>query len=60
MGDAHPVPTPSEPGTRLLKSMCPAVLNAGETRLYQQMIGCLMYSAVLTCPDISFAVNQCT
>eukprot|EP00961_Rhodomonas_salina_P256363 3464566-Rhodomonas_salina.1 len=23
MGDAHPCPTPSEPGTRLLKLMCP-------------------------------------
>eukprot|EP00961_Rhodomonas_salina_P220285 2978209-Rhodomonas_salina.1 len=59
MGDAHPVPTPSEPGTRLLKSMCPAVPNAEETRLYQQLIGGLMCTAVLMCPDISFAVNQC-
>eukprot|EP00961_Rhodomonas_salina_P031918 430023-Rhodomonas_salina.2 len=59
MGDAHPVPTLSEPGTRLLKLMCPEVLNAEDTRLYQQMIGGLMYASVLTSPDISFAVNQC-
>eukprot|EP00961_Rhodomonas_salina_P004029 55522-Rhodomonas_salina.1 len=60
MGDTHPVPTPSEPGTHLLKLMCPAVPNPEETRKYQQLIGGLMYASVLTRPDISFAVNQCT
>eukprot|EP00961_Rhodomonas_salina_P203504 2746042-Rhodomonas_salina.1 len=59
MTDAHPVPTPSEQGTRLLKLMCPAVPNAEDTCKYQQLIGGLMYAAVLTHPDISFAVNQC-
>eukprot|EP00961_Rhodomonas_salina_P074486 1000320-Rhodomonas_salina.1 len=59
MGDTHPVPTPLEPGTRLLKSMCPAVPNPEETSKYQQLIGGLMYASVLTQPDISFAVNQC-
>eukprot|EP00961_Rhodomonas_salina_P226466 3061990-Rhodomonas_salina.1 len=46
MGDAHSVPTPAEPGKRLLKLMCPEVPNAEET-------------PVLTRPDISFTVNQC-
>eukprot|EP00961_Rhodomonas_salina_P191206 2579739-Rhodomonas_salina.1 len=59
MGDAHPVPTPSEPGTRLLKSMCPVVPNPEEKLKYQQLIGGLMYTSVLTRQDISFAVNQC-
>eukprot|EP00961_Rhodomonas_salina_P012561 169185-Rhodomonas_salina.1 len=39
--------------------MCPAVPDPEETRRYQQLIGGLMYAAVLTRPDISFAVNQC-
>eukprot|EP00961_Rhodomonas_salina_P024751 333241-Rhodomonas_salina.1 len=59
MEDAHPFPTPSDPGTRLLKSMSPKVQDAAETRHYQQLIGGLIYAAVLTLPDISFAVNQC-
>eukprot|EP00961_Rhodomonas_salina_P271980 3675208-Rhodomonas_salina.1 len=59
MTDAHPVPTPSEQGTCLLKLMCLAVPNAEDKHKYQQLIGGLMYAAVLTCPDISFTVNQC-
>eukprot|EP00961_Rhodomonas_salina_P268380 3626809-Rhodomonas_salina.1 len=59
MGDTHPCPTPSEPGTCLLKSMCPAVPDPEETKKYEQLIGGLMYAAVLTRPDISFDVNQC-
>eukprot|EP00961_Rhodomonas_salina_P147346 1982776-Rhodomonas_salina.1 len=39
--------------------MCPAVPDPEETKKYQQLIGGLMYAAVLTRPDFSFAVNQC-
>eukprot|EP00961_Rhodomonas_salina_P116658 1570053-Rhodomonas_salina.1 len=39
--------------------MSPKVPDAAETRRYQQLISGLMYAAVLTRPDISFAVNQC-
>eukprot|EP00961_Rhodomonas_salina_P188733 2547070-Rhodomonas_salina.1 len=59
MEDAHPFPTLSDPGTRLLKSMSPKVPYAAETRRSQQLIGGVMYAAVLTRPDISFPVNQC-
>eukprot|EP00961_Rhodomonas_salina_P262164 3543112-Rhodomonas_salina.1 len=59
MTDAHPVPTPSEQGTLLVKAQSPAVPDPDATKKYQQMVGGLMYAAVLTCPDIVFSVNQC-
>ena len=31
------------------------LLTATEKTKYREMIGCLMYAAVMTCPDIAFA-----
>eukprot|EP00961_Rhodomonas_salina_P235288 3180229-Rhodomonas_salina.2 len=60
MTDAHPVPTPSEQGVRLVKAQSPQTPDPEATKKYQQMVGCLMYAAVLTRPDIAFSVNQCS
>eukprot|EP00961_Rhodomonas_salina_P269060 3635815-Rhodomonas_salina.2 len=60
MADAHPVPTPSEQGVRLVKEQSQQTPDPEATKKYQQMVGCLMYAAVLTLPDIAFSVNQCT
>lgn len=60
MTDCVTVPTPSDPNFRLLKSHSLIVPNASDTKLFQQMIGGLMYASTITRPDISFAMNQCT
>eukprot|EP00961_Rhodomonas_salina_P243296 3287693-Rhodomonas_salina.4 len=59
MTDTHPVPIQSEPGTRLVKAQSPAVPDPDATKKYQQMVGGLMYAAVLTRPGFAFSVNQC-
>lgn len=61
MEKAYPVSTPLEPGVRLSVSMCPKD-EKGKTKMakkpYQMIVGSLMYTAITTRPDISFAVQQ--
>ena len=61
MEETYPVTTPLEPGTRLSKSMCPTDKEKKkkmQKKPYQMIVGSLMYTAVTTHPDISFAVQQ--
>jgi len=51
--------TPAEPNTHLLRADQPSTPDKETVRLYQQMVGSLMYLACFTRPDISYAVNQC-
>jgi Reverse transcriptase (RNA-dependent DNA polymerase) len=61
MQDAYPVATPLDHGIRLSVKMCPS--NEKEKQKmskkpYQVAVGSLMYAAITTWPDISFAVQQ--
>ena len=51
--------TPMAPHAHLTSDDCPATPNKREVKTYQQLLGCLMYIACATRPDISFAVNSC-
>jgi len=51
--------TPSEPNTHLLKADQPVNPDKATVRLFQQMVGSLMYLACFTRPDIAYSVNQC-
>jgi hypothetical protein len=53
-------PTPMIPHTHLTKADCPDVPDKKRTKLYQQLIGSLMYISCGTRPDISAAVSQCS
>src|SRR6266571_4734914 len=60
LNDSKPVSTPLNPGTRLSTSMCPQNdAEALEMRQYPyiSVIGCLMYLAVTTRPDIAYAAG---
>ncbi len=48
------------PNIQLSKSDCPAVPNFDDTKMYQQLIGSLMYIAGGTRPDIAYAVSACS
>lgn len=60
MTDSNPVNTPMDPNQRLSKDMCP---TSDEERAemasipYQEAIGCIMYAAQISRPDIGFAVS---
>ncbi len=51
--------TPLPPRTYLTTDDCPKVANKKEVKVYQQLLGSLMYIACATRPDIAFAVNSC-
>ena len=51
--------TPMKPHTYLYRSDSPDTPNKENVKIYQQMVGSLMYLACGTRPDISFAVGQC-
>lgn len=53
MTDCKPVGTPMEPGLKLVRSE-----KTAESYEYRGLIGCLMYLAVCTRPDIAFAVSS--
>lgn len=53
----HPVTSPVELGINLEKSLQPA--NNYQINQYQQQVGSLIYLAINSRPDISFAVNRC-
>lgn len=56
MEDCKPSKTPMEPGTKFLKGPAKAQTNTNDYP-YQNLIGGLMYLAVATRPDISYAVS---
>jgi hypothetical protein len=68
MTDSKPVDTPEQVGVQLTEEDCPqpdVVESYAERRahvdrrvLYQSMVGCLLYVALSTRPDICHAVNQ--
>jgi Reverse transcriptase (RNA-dependent DNA polymerase) len=61
MQDAYPATTPLETGMRLSSNMSPTSEEEKQKmtkKPYQMAIGSLMYAAITTRPDISFAVQQ--
>jgi hypothetical protein len=52
--------TPMVSGQHLSKSDCPETPNKEEVKMYQQLIGSLMYISCGTRPDIAYAVNTCS
>jgi len=60
MTDCNAVSTPMEPNVRLSKAMCPETPDARANMAkvpYRELIGKLLYLAVATRPDISYAVG---
>jgi hypothetical protein len=58
--NARTAVTPMEPGADLTidsPSVSPKSLSPNEKTLYREMIGSLMYVAVMTRPDISYAIS---
>lgn len=51
MEDCKPIATPMESGVKLINA------EKSENYEYRNLIGCLMYIAVCTRPDIAHAVN---
>lgn len=61
MSEAHPVATPSDPNQKLSIEMSPTTEDEGREMAgvpYQSLVGCLLYIAQCTRPDIAFAVND--
>ena len=52
--------TPLPPHEHLSKTDSPPVADKSRVKVYQQLIGSLMYVACATRPDIAFAVNTCS
>ena len=59
MTDCNPSPLPHNPNQTLTKAHCPAVPDKEQLKLYQQLVGALLWVSVVTRPDISHAVGQC-
>nr|VWP01437.1 Cytochrome P450 3A13 [Ganoderma boninense] len=57
MADANPISTPLNPNVKLVKTPDNADLSEMGDVLYQAAIGSLMYAALGTWPDISYAVQ---
>lgn len=61
MIDCNPISTPLDPNSKQLTSNAcptdPAEIEEMSKKPYQQAIGCLLYAAQITRPDISFVVN---
>ena len=65
MQNCNPKATPEDPNIRLHLGMCPqteaarrAFMNGKLKPLYQKAVGCLMYLATKTRPDIMHAIQQ--
>ncbi|KAJ3492393.1 hypothetical protein NLJ89_g11253 [Agrocybe chaxingu] len=60
--DAHPVSVPMDPGLKLCRPDPKSVTPAERAQLnklpYRSLVGCLIYLAIGTRPDISYAVQQ--
>ena len=59
MQECKPKYTPLPPKVFLTSQDCPATPNKKDVKVYQQLLGSLMYVACGTRPDIAFAVNSC-
>jgi hypothetical protein len=59
MEECTPKSSPMRSHLRLSKDDCPAHPDAAAIKLYQQIIGSLLYLACCTRPDIALAVGQC-
>ena len=59
MEGANDKHTPLPPGEHLTAEDCPQVPIKADVKLYQQLVGSLMYVACGTRPDIAYAVNTC-
>ena len=57
LADARSEPTPIATGTKLVKEGVPLEGGKDGVRKYQALIGCLLWIALSTRPDISFAVS---
>ena len=60
MDQCHPITTPIDVNQKLTSEMCPTTdAERAEMRKlpYMQAVGCLLYAAQVTRPDICFAVN---
>lgn len=57
MENSRPVSTPLDPGSKLRK-IDQSEFEENETFPFRELIGCLMYLAVATRPDIAYAVNH--
>lgn len=61
MVNCNSVSTPADPSAKLDKTMCPTKpeeIEEMRTVPYKEAVGCFMYSACTTRPDIAFAVNM--
>ena len=58
MADANPTPTPLPSGADVHLVKNPEQATATDIKLYQSMIGSLLYLQISTHPDISFAVSR--
>jgi hypothetical protein len=60
--DAHPVSAPLEPGSKLRRTNRQSMSSEDQFQLnklpYRSLVGCLLYLAIGTRPDISYAVQQ--
>ena len=58
MEDAYPVSTPLDPHVKLdeIAEAAETTLDDKGTKLYQAIVGSLMYAALATRPDIAFAM----
>ena len=54
-----PPHTPLPAGIKLLKADQPSTPDPEQVRIYQQLIGGLMYASCMTRPDIAYAVGLC-
>ena len=59
MEDCKPKYTPMIAGQILSTDDCPKCPHKDEIKMYQQLIGSLMYISCGTRPDIAYAVNSC-
>eukprot|EP00961_Rhodomonas_salina_P031068 418041-Rhodomonas_salina.2 len=58
MQDANPVKTPMEPGIRLLKRDCPAVVDPQVQDEYSAIVGHVSFLVQMTLPDLAFAFAE--
>jgi len=58
MEDCKPKYTPMVAGQILSKDDCPTYPCREEVKMYQQLIGSLMYISCRTRPDIAYAVDS--
>ena len=58
LSDANPMPTPLPAGVEVHLEKYDGEASKADIKLYQQMIGSLLYAQLGTRPDISFAVSR--